>query len=861
MTGAGGVARVRLAALPTPLVPAPRLAEVVGAGALYVKRDDLTGFAFAGNKARPLEFLLAAALEEGADTLVTGGAPGSNFCAAAAAAAARAGLRCELVIAGNPAPGPASGWAGFGPGPALALARSWGAAVRWTGVAERDSVDAGLPAAAAELAAAGHRPYLMPRGGASGLGAVGYALAAFELREQLAACGVDSARVVVAAGSGGTLAGLVAGNVLAGRPLTLVGAAVSRPADETARRVLALARECLRVLAGSGLRGRRSGSGAGVGPDDVVVADARGPGHGLASPEGTAAAEQAMRTEGLMVDPVYTAKALALVGRYAGGGNVVFWHTGGQLDVVALGTEPVTTTSRPAAGPPMGPPAAELIEAGFELENADAPVLHHGMNLADLAHLLDLASAGVIPPEAARQLLALLLEVMQIPARDFPYDPANGEPYNSRERYFVSRVGDVAGWLHAGRPRREAVRVAFRLRLRSDLTDLIEAAAALAAELASRAREHAGTLMADQTYLQHAQPSTFGHYVLSFAFPVLRGGRRLNEALAWTDASPGGAGCVNGTRLRADRRHVAALLGFRTVAEHTRDAMWQVDGLFDMVSAAAGLVLTQSKLAEDLEIWASQEFDYVTLADGYSRASVLMPQKRNPYALSIVRGAAGTLIGRLTGLLAVAKTPSARSDNLIFAYGEVPRALDLALRTTRLTTGVVRTLEVNAARMRAALESGFSQATDLAEYVMQTCGIDYRSAYRVVGHAVRQASAAGLRGSDIDGALLDASATEVIGRPLGLTGHDLSAALDPWQIVVSRTTLGGAAPGEVTRMAEQVTAQADELAGEARRWRETYRAAEDALVAAARRGAAGLPPDPRRSARLRTRGFAERSVR
>jgi len=318
---AAGVARVRLAALPTPLVPAPRLAEVVGAGALYVKRDDLTGFAFAGNKARPLEFLLAAALEEGADTLVTGGAPGSNFCAAAAAAAARAGLRCELVIAGNPAPGPASGL-----GPALALARSWGAAVRWTSVAERDSVDAGLPAAVAELAAAGRRPYLMPRGGASGLGAVGYALAALELREQLAAHGADSARVVVAAGSGGTLAGLVAGNVLAGRPLTLVGAAVSRPADETARRVLALARECLRMLGGSE-----------AGPEDVMVADARGPGHGLASPEGTAAAEQAMRTEGLMVDPVYTAKALALVGRYAAGGNVVFWHTGGQLDVVALG--------------------------------------------------------------------------------------------------------------------------------------------------------------------------------------------------------------------------------------------------------------------------------------------------------------------------------------------------------------------------------------------------------------------------------------------------------------------------------------------------------------------------------------------
>ena len=491
-----------------------------------------------------------------------------------------------------------------------------------------------------------------------------------------------------------------------------------------------------------------------------------------------------------------------------------------------------------AAGPPSGPPSAELIAAGFALENADAPVLHHGINLADLAHLLDLGSAGVIPPAAARRMLALVLDAMAIPASEFPYDPANGEPYNSREKYFSERAGDVAGWLHAGRPRREAIRIAFRLRLRDDLARLIEAAAGLATDIAGQARAHATTLMADQTYLQHAQPSTFGHYVLSFAYPVLRAGRRLSEALEWTDASPGGAGCVNGTSLRSDRGHVAALLGFRSIAEHTRDAMWQTDGLFDMVSSAAGLVVTQSELAEDLEIWASQEFDYVTLADGYSRASVLMPQKRNPYALSIIRGAAGTLIGRLTGLLAVAKTPSARSDNLIFAYGEVPRALGLALRTTELTAGVVRTLTVNSARMADVLESGFSQATDLAEFVMQECGVDYRTAYRVVGRAVREASACRLRGIDIDGGLLDAAAAELTGEPLGLAGCDLSAVLDPGQIVASRTSLGGAAPEEVGRMAGDVAARAAALAGQARGWRESYLAAEEALVATARRCAA-----------------------
>ena len=316
-TLARALPRTPLAVLPTPLVPAPRLAVALGTGPLLVKRDDLTGFAFGGNKARLLEFLVAAATADGADTLLTGGAAGSNFCAAAAAAARRAGLGCELVIAGRAA----------SPGPALALARSWGAAVRWTGVPERDSVDAALPAVARELTAAGRRPYLIPRGGATGLGAVGYALAATELRAQL---DHDDVTVVVPTGSGGTLAGLVAGNVLLGRPWTLLGGSASRPPQAAARQVLTLARDCLRLL------GADTEAGTDPAPADVTVVDARGPGHGLPSPDGLAAAERAMRTEGLMLDPVYTAKALAQAPR---GRPVVFWHTGGVLDAVTAAQE------------------------------------------------------------------------------------------------------------------------------------------------------------------------------------------------------------------------------------------------------------------------------------------------------------------------------------------------------------------------------------------------------------------------------------------------------------------------------------------------------------------------------------------
>jgi len=211
------------------------------------------------------------------------------------------------------------------PGPALCLAMAWGASVSWTHDADRASVDRALPRAAGELTAAGRRPYLIPRGGASALGAVGYFLAAAELAGQLAERGIPRARVVVAVGSGGTLAGLAAGNAALGGPWTLAGASASRPPAEMSRRVLGLATDCLALL----------GSPAVVSAAGIEVADVRGAGHGLPSPEGAAAAAQAVRTEGLMTDPVYTAKALSLVARQQAAEPVVFWHTGGMLDVVA----------------------------------------------------------------------------------------------------------------------------------------------------------------------------------------------------------------------------------------------------------------------------------------------------------------------------------------------------------------------------------------------------------------------------------------------------------------------------------------------------------------------------------------------
>jgi len=486
------------------------------------------------------------------------------------------------------------------------------------------------------------------------------------------------------------------------------------------------------------------------------------------------------------------------------------------------------------AGASSDGPAQELIDAGFAWEIADAPLLHDGLNLADLGHVLDLHHRGIVPDDAARDLLRELLVAHATPPEDFPYDAAYGEPYNSRERLFAERLGNTAGWLHAGRPRREAARVALRILLRGLTANLVAEAGRFACTTAHVAEAHKDVFMPDQTYLQQAQPSTFGHYLLAFVPPALRDGDRLLAALAQVNLSPGGAGCVNGSRLLEDRMNVAALLGFTDIIDHTRDAMWQTDTFIDLLATSTSLVSNQSKLAEDLEIWASQEFDYVDLAGPFTRSSVLMPQKRNPYALSIVRGAGGVLIGRLTGFLAVVKSPSARSDNLIFAYGEIPRALELSAKVSSLMSGVVRTLTVNEERMWQELEGGFSQATDLAEFVMLSTGIDYRSAYRVVGNTVRSASKLGLRGLDITSNLIDEAAQEICGHDLSIDAEQLAVVLNPKEIVATRTSAGGAAPHVVQEMAERYIDHGEQLTAAAQQQIEMFAASELELLRQAR---------------------------
>ena len=476
-------------------------------------------------------------------------------------------------------------------------------------------------------------------------------------------------------------------------------------------------------------------------------------------------------------------------------------------------------------------PAPELVAAGYQLETDDAPLLHRGLSLADLAHQVALVEAGAVQPEAVAELVATLLGLVDSDPADFPYDPVYGDAYNSREREFERTLGHAAGWLHLGRTRREAGRIAFRMVLRESLLALHSDVADLAAALADAETAYATTLWADSTYLQPAQPSSFGHYFGHFGEQSIRNLTRLEAAYRTADCCPGGAGGAGGTRIPIDRGRLAGLLGFAEIGYHTRDAMWSVDVLSDAVNAALQAVLTVDEFAEDLEIFASPAFDYLELDASLCRASVLMPQKRNPYALAVLRGGAGTVIGRATGLLATAKSPSARTDNWLYAYGEVAGTLALAGRLVRLGAAVIRGIRPNVEILAKNAGANFIGAADLAEDLSLANGLDYRTSYKIVGRAVAAAAAAGR--TTLTAAAVSAIASEITGSTIVVDPALILTSEQPDQLVGARTALGCAAPNRVREHAQRVHAAVQEAAAWRSGRRDVVDSSERELLAAA----------------------------
>jgi L-cysteate sulfo-lyase len=314
----GKLKRMRLGSLPTPLEYAPRLSEALGGPRVWLKRDDLTGLGMGGNKARKLEFIMAQAIAEGADVVITGAGQQSNHCRLTAAASCKLGLDCMLLLKGDPPPQAMSG--------NLLIDAIYGAQIKYVGDVEWWRLQPLLEEMCDQLRAQGRKPFVIPSGGATSIGSSGYVLAVAETCEQMYELGFAADHLCCACGSGGTLAGLVTGVKALSAGFSVQGFSVDLPSDQVRDRALGLAQETAELL----------GAGCRITEDDVLVSDEYvGESYGVPSAGGMEAIDLVARTEGVLLDPVYTGKAMAGLidqirnGRFTQNEDVVFLHTGG----------------------------------------------------------------------------------------------------------------------------------------------------------------------------------------------------------------------------------------------------------------------------------------------------------------------------------------------------------------------------------------------------------------------------------------------------------------------------------------------------------------------------------------------------
>jgi len=358
------------------------------------------------------------------------------------------------------------------------------------------------------------------------------------------------------------------------------------------------------------------------------------------------------------------------------------------------------------------------------------------------------------------------------------------------ETRLAELIGPAAGRLHTARSRNDQVATSFRLWVR-DAIDAVDAGlAAFAAALLARAAEHAATIMPGFTHLQIAQPVTLGHHLMAYVAMAARDRSRFADARARLNECPLGAAALAGTGFPIDRDATAAALGFDRPTSNSLDSVSDRDFAIEFLSCAAMTGLHLSRLAEEIVIWASQPYGFVTLPDAFSTGSSIMPQKRNPDAAELVRGHAGRLIGCLTALQVTMKgLPLAYSKDMQDDKPPVFEAFDLLALSLAAMTGMVGSLRFNPAPMLAAASAGFSTATDLADWLVRVGGVPFREAHHITGRAVRAAEAAGVGLAELPLAELQAIDPRITAAVFDVLSVEKSVA--------SRVSFGGTAPVRV----------------------------------------------------------------
>jgi len=408
-----------------------------------------------------------------------------------------------------------------------------------------------------------------------------------------------------------------------------------------------------------------------------------------------------------------------------------------------------------------------------------------------LAHAAMLAAQGIITDNDAEAIREGLLTVLsEIEGGKFEFSTALEDIHMNIEARLKEIIGDPAGRLHTARSRNDQVATDFRLWVREQTDAATQGLLALMQALLAQAEAGADWVMPGFTHLQTAQPVTWGHHMLAYVEMFARDRSRMIDARARMNECPLGAAALAGTSFPIDRMDTATALGFDRPAANSLDAVSDRDFALEFLSAATICAMHLSRFAEELVIWSSAQFRFVTLSDRFSTGSSIMPQKKNPDAAELIRAKIGRILGANVALLTVMKgLPLAYSKDMQEDKEQVFDAADSLMLALAAMTGMVSDMTANRANLEAAAGAGFSTATDLADWLVRALDMPFREAHHVTGALVKLAEDAGCD-------LPDLSLEQMQGTHGAITA-DVFEVLGVHNSVASRMSYGGTAPAQV----------------------------------------------------------------
>ena len=433
----------------------------------------------------------------------------------------------------------------------------------------------------------------------------------------------------------------------------------------------------------------------------------------------------------------------------------------------------------------------ELVDAFNASIEFDKRLYHEDIR-GSIAHATMLGRAGIIPVADAEEIVNGLKQILaDIEAGDFSFEVSLEDIHMNIEARLTERIGSAGARLHTARSRNDQVALDMHMYMKREVVEIGELLLKFEQVLLTVAKEHEKTLMPGYTHLQRAQPITFAHHLLAYFNMLQRDFRRLQGVWAGADIMPLGAGAIAGTTFPIDRFDVASQLNFADVYANSMDAVSDRDYVLEFLSFASILMMHLSRLSEEVCLWSSTEFAFIELDDAFATGSSMMPQKKNPDIAELVRGKTGRVYGHLQALLVTVKgLPLTYNKDLQEDKEGLFDAIDTIKFSLAVYSDMIATMKVNVDKMEQAVSKDFSNATDLADYLVRK-GLPFRQAHEVVGKCVAYAIKAGK--------FLPEITLKEYKEFSELFEADLLETLKPENCVAARTSYGGPAFTENTK--------------------------------------------------------------